>query len=361
MTLLDFPRCRPLDGAGGVVSVDPSLLDRLPLRASFCSHRWQGAPFFDPFYCSITDAGERRALLQFKRAHGVNAVVLAPRYAYAPITNASGLRARDMSWSEFLPFVEEVVAAGLFPHTYLIGDRPPAAVDNGELKAACSAMRHLAAVGYFATEWENSRTGVWTSKQVSDGVLRMRAWLGDDALLVVHGAPGHDVDARLTGASWPVEADDPAEGDEPGWWYTEAGLETDIWDWQSRHGALGPADTLEPFSPDGTRETWLFRLIEGAERFLPSGTINYFGDPVRTKVLPDPPRAPVHPDAHPHIAPDWFAAPRRRGRPVLCAFEDVPYEYSRGQVTEAHVAAVNAVIRRTGLTSLGCLAFGGTA
>lgn len=322
----------------------------------FCSHRWKGEPWFDPFLGSLSDKGERRDLLQWKRSQGQSGVVLAPRYAYPPITNhprhLQG-RPEGMSDREFVALIEEVIDAGMFAWLYLIGDLPPAAIYDGRLAHMAQLVAPYAASIYGGYEWEPSRTGSWgTSKQNSDAILVLREHLGDRALLFLHTRPAENdaADGRATAASFPWESDDPSGlsedgkgGDEIGWWYSPAGLETDIFAFQTRHGSWGPSSTLDVLI--NNEPTWLYTLIEDAERFLPDGTMNYFGHPVRTRAIPKADK----------IAPDWFARPRRRGRPTLCMMEDVPVEFSRGQVSDEWVRRKDAVIVRTGVTSWGCM------
>jgi hypothetical protein len=320
------------------------------VRAGFCSHRWQGVPWFDVFYCSVPDAGERRALLQWKQAHGLTHVTLAPRYQYDVITQVRPeLGPRDLTWFQFTAYLEEVLNAGLFPIVPIIADLPTSAIYDGRLRDGCQALQSYAPFLWVHDDWEDVLGGGRDRPDIDTAILTMRDSLGDAAKILIHTRPTDDdgSDGHFTAAR--------QDEDEQGWWDTPAGLECDGVFQETRHGANGPSysdDPMvnQPYDPTN-RPTWLGRWIEGIERFAAPGSVNYFGNVVRTQVMPfDDPNDPGT-----HVAPDWFSRPRKRGRPVCVAYENVHYEFARGLVSDERVARVTALYRHAGTTMFGGL------
>lgn len=105
--------------------------------------------------------------------------------------------------------------------------------------------------------WEVGANAGWSSKQILHGVHVLRAWLGPQGVIAFESLP-----ERWTGASHPVEADDPSGGDEPGWWRLPDAQQIDLYFYESSHGSKllrQPCDV-----DDGG--CWLNRWREGIQR-----------------------------------------------------------------------------------------------
>jgi hypothetical protein len=72
--------------------------------------------------------------------------------------------------------------------------------------------------------------GGWTSAELSRGLLAIHDALPSTVLAV------HLQDERASGASYPVEPDDPWQGDEPGFWQSHGGEFVDILAYQTPSG-----------------------------------------------------------------------------------------------------------------------------
>jgi hypothetical protein len=89
----------------------------------------------------------------------------------------------------------------------------------------------------------------WTSKQLSDGLTFLHTHL-PEARLGVHLQP-----ERATGASYPVEPDDPWQGDEAGFWVSHGGEHAQALLYQTPHGdkLLNPNLT----GPSSWEDRWI--------------------------------------------------------------------------------------------------------
>ena len=108
--------------------------------------------------------------------------------------------------------------------------------------------------------------GGWTSKQLSDALILMHATLGNAAPLYVHLTP-----ERPTGASHPVEDDDPWQGDEVGFWTSHGGEYLTGLLYQTPHGDKLLRPETQPVEPSGYRG-YIDRIIEIHDRSLTGGT-----------------------------------------------------------------------------------------
>lgn len=351
-----------------------------PLSAGFCSHDVDGVTCFDPFLPSMPFV-ERAGVYSVKRQAGINTILLSVWYRYDPYTELTrkqrpegvGYKPRDLSGTaglkELANIIREADEAGLRSVVYLAsgeGATPPLNVYNGDLRRIC---RHMVAEGLnekiiAALDWETAGGDrSWSVKAQADGLKIIREELGPKATILLHG----DQTMRFTpasflgegplsrtpeGGAWLldesgkldpatglpngfyIEADDPTRGSEMGAWDCYGFKEVDIYGYQTEHGPRGPS-----FS-DGLIGGWLDRLIEGAERFLPDGVVNFHGDLVRTKPLPGADR----------VAPDWFSGKKRV---ILWGLETIAFEKAREQVTDARVMRVDELVTKVGVAH-GC-------
>jgi hypothetical protein len=331
---------------------------------------------FTVFYGGITKA-ERREWLEDIADRGETTVPIADEWSYAEIVNRTGIKPGKASTPEFCGLIEEIAEFGLTPAVHLSVDQnlaDMAMVDDGRMEAQLVRLAPYADIlGFVSLGWELA--GSWRSKQICRAAALARRCLGPSAVIALHS----DDKERGTGASYhgahekgtPISAgfvhkptaewievdertgkvtvfdgfiledDDPAQGDEPGWWYCAGADEIDLYLLETRHGREGPSFTL---GDPKDAKTWLGRGIECWERFAPPNTfMPALGRMVRT------------PDVHGHIAPDWFGDPRRkRGRPRFSIYETVPYEYSRDECSDDQVLAVNRRLGQFGLVDFGC-------
>lgn len=323
----------------GPIGPNPTREERMAYRASFCTHNdRRGRPVFDVFYPSLPP-DERREWLEDKAALGLTHIVLCRKYGYPRYTDwmkkqfGVTWEGRDVPQDEFQALLREVLDAGFFPIVWLPFDEDQAgmnAIYDGRMEAELLALVPLAhRLGGVVPAWETP--GAWRSKANIDASLLMRRILGPAAVLVLHGRDNE----RFTGASWPVEADDPAHGDEAGWWRL---TEYDVFFWESRHGADGPS--YSDGDPDPDSETWLGRFLEGFERFAPDGTY-----------MPALGRYVREPDIHGRRAPDWFHGSKIR--PLCVPFELQEYEDVTDQVPDARIAYTANQLESYGVTAFG--------
>src|SRR6185312_14005577 len=97
----------------------------------------------------------------------------------------------------------------------------------------------------------------WSSKQILHGRDVLRAWTGPQGVIAFESLP-----ERFTGASHPVEADDPSGGDEPGWWRLPDAQQIDLFAYESSHGSK----LLEQPCTVSDGGCWLNRWQEGVQR-----------------------------------------------------------------------------------------------
>jgi len=360
--------------------------DRRTMRASYCSHRDHlGAPVFDAIYFGVYWAlGDRSRLdacLQVKRQLGADAVQLCVQGGYPGYLNGATFDFRG-NVSEYAKLCDYVAGQGFIPIIMVCtaDGGTHQEIYNGQMARTLDATAHLAKQSWYCGgyEWNLDRGGAFSARQQHDAMLLMRKQLGDDALLLLWLQPlrctmgaywGSNPQAKPSRPSWNpgelvwnwndahtegawIEADDPARGGEQEAWYIEGGLEVDgLW-YQTDHGANAPSYASPGQQPglDAYGQPRYFdRLIEICDRFLPPGT------PMPGAQGFTDSSGYTHSGTAPsHSAPDWFHQPRRRGRPVLCVGETVPYEYTRDQCCDEAVWVCSDALTSLGITSHGC-------
>jgi hypothetical protein len=251
------------------------------------------------------------------------------------------------------------------------------------MQHVCAALIDLVDHAWFSIGWEvnKDRGGAFTAGQASDALLVCRRALGDRAMLVWHGQPTRTTPASYYGSdpnnkphsttpirwvgpvesgAW-VDSDDPSDGNEMGAFYVEGSgfAEIDVIAYQTDHGANGPSYTTGGPGLDAYGQPrWWARPIECLDRFLVPGTpmpgaVNY-------RWVDESGLLHVHAgvsgaaDSVGYRAPDWFAAPRRRGRVRWLLLETVCYEYIRGGCSDQAVVRCTEDALALGCQQQGC-------
>jgi len=371
------------------------LTEERPIYASYCSHRDHGGMVvFDPVYFGVYwDRGETVALencLRMKRAMGITDVVIAIAGGYHDYLDGATFdfhsdpsRLHDLATflldRGFRPIVYVCTADGGTEHE----------IYDGTISRVCTALADLVNHAWYVLGWEVNadRGGAFTAGQVSDGLLVMRAALGDRAMLVWHGQPNRTTPASYYGSdfhnkpwtptpirwvgdpvanegAW-VDADDPSNGDEQGAFYVEGSgfAEIDCVFFQTDHGVNGPSFTSGwPGLDEFGQPRWWGRTVECLDRFLQSGTPMPGARGYRTRdgsgTVHEHAGAAGEPDSTGYRAPDWFAAMRRRGRVRWVLYETVAYEYIRDECIDEAVTQCTREGLGFGCTHLGCAGSG---
>lgn len=198
------------------------------IRANFCGMRdAKGRIIFDPY---IISAGSHEWLEQ-KRAAGLTHVVMCPvaNYPGMPMPSVD-LRSEPESFAVYVSFV---LNQGFVPFIMLTtGDGGSAEDIDRYWPGLLSALKPYEQQIVVCPGFELvGPGGGWTSAELSRGLLAIHAAL-PNAVLAVHLQP-----ERATGASHPVEPDDPWQGDESGFWWSHGGEFVDLFCYQTPHGS----------------------------------------------------------------------------------------------------------------------------
>jgi len=204
---------------------------RSDIRANFCGAKdGQGRVMFDVFYISLSDA-DREDWRKQKASAGLTHILLCPNAGYP----GSPIPSRDLRGQPaiFAGYVEEVVNAGFFPIIFMTTGDTGTAADMDiywpNLAAVLQPYQEsLIVVPGFEVVGPG---GGWTSKELSDSLQLLKQLL-PNAMLGVHLQP-----ERASGASNPLESDDPWQGDEPGFWRSHGGELVDVFLYQTGHGS----------------------------------------------------------------------------------------------------------------------------
>jgi hypothetical protein len=365
----------------------PGPLDRRTMKASYCSHRDdEHEVVFDPIYFGVWwDRGDRARLdacLDIKRGLGANAVQLCVQGGYGSYMDGAtyDFRGTPQRYADLCTYVRD---EGFIP-VILVATADGGThreIYDGTMQRVLEVTAHLAKDAWYCAGYEQNldRGGAYSARQQHDAALLIRRVVGEDGLILLWLQPmrctmgaywGSNKQAKPSRPEWNpgelkwvtsesnpnegawIEADDPAGGGEQEAWYIEGGLEIDgLW-YQTDHGANGPSYATPGGTPglDGHGQPrYLDRLIEICDRFLPPGTPMPAADGfIDSSGYTHGGTAPSH------SAPDWFHQPRRRGRPVLCVGETVPYEYTRDQCCDEAVVECSELLTDLGITAHGC-------
>jgi hypothetical protein len=365
-------------------------IDASPICASYCSHcDDQATVVFDPIYFGVYwDVGDTERLdacLDIKRALSITDVVIAVQGGYRDYLNGATFDWRadpDMLHALAVWLLDRGFRPIIYVCTADGGTEKE--IYDGTMARICGELVDLIDHTWFSIGWEvdRDRGGAFTAGQASDALLVCRQALGDRAQLVWHGQPNRTTPASYYGSdynskpnratplrwvgtpprdgAW-VDDDDPSNGSEQGAFFVEGSgfAEIDIVFYQTDHGLDGPSYVSgDPGLDQFGQPRWWGRVLECLDRFLPAGTPmpgakNY-------QRVDDRGTLHIHPgvagatDSAGYRPPDWFASPRRRGRPKWVCFETVPFEYIRGGCSEEAVQRCTREAASFGCTHQGC-------
>jgi hypothetical protein len=365
--------------------------DAAPLRASYCSHTdGDGTVVFDPIffgvYWSVGDTATLERCLEQKRKLGLTDVCIAVQGGYRDYLNGA-----TFDWRSTPKMLHDLgawlLARGFRPVIYVCtaDGGTHEEIYNGTMQRVCEALVDLVKHAWYSIGWEvdRDRGGAFTAGQASDALLLCRRVLSEDAMLCWHGQPNrttpasyygsdyHNPPHRATPLRWVgdplkndgawVDEDDPYDGSEQGAFYVEntGGAEIDVILFQTDHGNQGPSYTAgNPGLDQFGQPNWWGRTLECLDRFLEAGT-PMPGATGYTRV-DDHGVTHVHPgvagsrDSAGYRPPDWFASPRRRGRPRWVLWETVCFEYIRDACSDAAVTRCTSEAASFGCEHQGC-------
>ena len=324
----------------------PTRAQILDVKGSYCSRRDStGLPVFEPFVGRFWLDGDLARVddwINGAKALGCKNFTLAFQsntYGSYPVEGFD-FTGQEESFRELMRYVLD---RELVPRVFLTSGDTVAEIQHVRPRAEALVEFKDAAIWYHGWETIGSQSPTYTSKQWYDAQQTMREVFGANAVLGMHvadaerctwaSARGYKPNEPVDGCYWNaergawVENDDPSDGDEVG---AMRMLQIDVYSLQTRHGGAGPAGTLGDLNDTAT---WSGHLVEIADRFLPPGS-----------VIPGLGRSVT--------GPDWFAG--NVTRPVLDAFETIPYEYIRGGVSEDWAQKVSATCRAAGANGEGC-------
>lgn len=325
--------------------------NRLPTReqvlnykASFCSHRDSlKNVVFDPAFSNASDK-MRYDWLKVKNRMTVTHMVLCPinRYpAYDHIVPSFDFQSPSDLAIKFIPRVYEVQNAGLIPHIKITNGDPEdqARVEDGRFRRTCEILRDAGLSKYCVWDsgWENfGANPSWSTLNITRAFNIMVDVFGEDLVMAAHiNSTGN---GRCTWASWPVQPNDPTNGDEMGAHYCEGGKYVSLYMYQiDMTNELNPVVdpmiwyTADPNGPENLYNRW----AECLERFVPVGTyipaINRYTQ-----------------------GPFWFTLPRPIGPERMVMFEPaVPYYYIRDWCSDEDVKVVSRLFSAYGVLQ-GC-------
>jgi hypothetical protein len=192
---------------------DPPPLDS-PHLGNFCGKMTPWGDVSFDIFLAVWTPEQRQWVYADKRADGLNRIYLAAKGDYHGTNpfdftrNPAGLAA----------LMAEVRANGFIPVVFLSscdgGTGGDADAYFGSLLDGLGAVRDQAE---YVPGWECVKGG-WTTKQLMHSVEVISAHVAPTTPIWFHGSDG-----RGTFASYPLEADDPTGGDEPGAWRTPVG------------------------------------------------------------------------------------------------------------------------------------------
>lgn len=157
------------------------------------------------------------------KSRGYSHIALTRRYSYP----GSPIPGRDFTIDQFVKWVIVALDRGYAPVIFLSD------VPSDPILETVQALKDRGLLPYVicVPAWEPIPTGEWTSRQLSDILIGMKAIGGADITIGVHLQPG-----RWSMSSNPPEADDPWHGSESGCWKSHGGEFVDLFLYQFEHG-----------------------------------------------------------------------------------------------------------------------------
>jgi hypothetical protein len=366
-------------------------IDEGVICASYCSHRdADGHVVFDPIYFGVHwdrgNVGELEDCLTEKRVLGLTDVVIAVAGGYRDYLGGAVFDWRGDP-TRLHDLATWLLDRGYRPIIYVCTADGGTEVEiyDGTMQRVCAALTDLVDHAWYSIGWEvdRDRGGAFTAGQASDALLVCRRTLGDRAQLAWHGQPNRTTPASYYGSdfnnkpnratplrwvgtpprdgAW-VDDDDPANGDEQGAFYVDHSgfAEIDLIFFQTDHGMDSPSYTTGgPGLDQFGQPRWWGRTLECLDRFLPAGTPMPGAKGYQR--TDEQGRLHVHPgaagttDSAGYRPPDWFASPRRRGRPKWVFLETVPFEYIRNGCSDDAVQRCTREAVSFGCVHQGCV------
>lgn len=276
-----------LDSAGGI-PIRPTRDQILNVKANFISMRDSWNRVMLSWFWPLLPENEQADWVTRWRQAGLTHVVLCPvmQYPGAPFPS-DDWRAQPQ---RFAAAVQRVLQLGFIPIIQMTSGDGGTGNDvvnywPGLFTALQPVIRYcLGSCGFEVV----GPGGGWTSAQLSRGLKALKT--GGFGAIGVHLQP-----ERATGASHPVEPDDPWHGDEAGFWTSNGGELADILLYQTPHGRK----LLDRNGAALGVGAWEDRWVEIVDR-LGKGTLGW------RKV-------------------------------ALCMFEKTGYDYYHGNATESDV------------------------
>lgn len=234
----------------------PTRAQVLDVRMNFGSYQFDdGTPILEWFLPHFTDGQLGQFWARVAGSHDTH-VMVSPHLHY---------RSYEVPGGDLTPAQLHDVIVDLRDHHHLIpfvmlstGDGGSGTDPDTIWPSYFAALGDVKADAVWCLGWEVGANAGWTSKQILHGVHVLRAWLGPQGVIAFESLP-----ERFTGASHPVEPDDPSGGDEPGWWRLPDAQQIDLFAYETPHGSklMNPACTSAD-APD----CWLNRWREGVQR-----------------------------------------------------------------------------------------------
>ena len=359
-----------------------------PIAASYCSHTDDlGQVVFDPVYFGLywdwRDHGRLEACLAIKRQLRLTDVVIAVQGGYGSYMDGATFDWRGNP-SQLHGLAVWLLDRGFRPLIYVCTADPGTEVEiyDGTMATVCAALLDLVDHAWFSIGWEvdKDRGGAFTAGQASDALLVCRAVLGDRAQLVWHGQPTRTTPASYYGSDYDnpphpgtpirwvgtpesgawVDSDDPSDGKEMEAFHCGGFEEIDVIAYQTDHGANGPSYTtggpgsMPTANPAGgrARSNVSIGFSRPGRRCRARSTSAGWMNRGCCTCMPAYRGAA---DSVGYRAPDWFAAPRRRGRVTWLLLETVCYEkYIRGGCSDAAVVRCTEDALALGCQQQGC-------
>ena len=255
---LKHPPIPPAPAIAPPVSMDAQI------KANFCGSRTPWAEVcFDIFLADWT-LEQRQQVYAMKRTAGLTHLVLAVEGGY-----------RDQhvfDWRQepekLKALIAEVLDQGFRPILALSSGDGGTGANLGYLGPLLDALGPLASECHLFPAWECVKGG-WTSKQLADCLATIYRHVSNPY------AWFHGSDGRACGSSNPIEADDPWQGDEPGFWKSHGGERLKGLFYQSESGRVllqadnEPLDYLGQRGYRGRLKECLMRVQDGERGWKP--------------------------------------------------------------------------------------------
>lgn len=208
----------------------PTRDEVLNIRANFCGARDAlGRVIFDPFLASLPP-DQRADWYARKHAAHLRHFILQPFISYpgSPIP-PSDLRQDPAA---FRALIEQVLTQGFVPLVQMTdgGDGAWNEILGDVWAGLWPALEDLQNSIVWSPGFEVG--GSWPSKALSDVLLWLQGRLSPEAVMGVWCVP-----ERATGASYPVQPDDPWHGDELAFWTSYGGERANLLFYQTGHGS----------------------------------------------------------------------------------------------------------------------------